>query len=596
VPVSEQKSFDKTVQLLGNLARYGRARFLAFGDSRKAVERLVAAVLRDSGPAEAEEDPEESAEQPWPKLEQVLPFRAGYEADDRKAIQDALTRGDLAGVVSTSALELGLDIGELDVVLLLNTPPTSKAFWQRTGRAGRRRPAVCILLDYTGFLAPLTTYIQRQPEPSWLYLENRYIQYANALCAASELQARGIGAAPQALCQGLPERFRRFVENELHPTEAVPQDLYALKQQAQSNPHYEFPIRSAAEQNFEVEGPFGLKLGNLSYAQALREAYPGAVYYYMARPFRVTSLEFKKGLIRAKRSRYLTTKPIADNTAFPDFKTGVLGLWRNSHGFLSEVELQVSERVRGFVEQRGQKKEPHEYGPASEYSQKPLNRFFQTTGVCWAFPEAVKSELVGQRILEAFCFRCGVLERDLGIASFHANEGPSGPTPVQGIAIFDATNGSLRLTDRLAAEFSDVLALAIDQADDPPVRDALRKLQQLTRGLTADVTSSAAEPTATEGDWIRVIAEKQPAMYLHSDGPIEVTVLDHRYTPHGVMYELEPIKKPGFHVEGNEILHTAAMKWMVLASLVQPKHGVTRFVRVNLITGEQEAADAAAAG
>ena len=71
-----------------------------------------------------------------PKLEQILPYRAGYETRDREAIQKALTKGSLAGVVSTSALELGLDIGDLDIVVLLNTPPTVKSFRQRIGESG----------------------------------------------------------------------------------------------------------------------------------------------------------------------------------------------------------------------------------------------------------------------------------------------------------------------------------------------------------------------------------------------------------------------------------------------------------------------------
>jgi DEAD/DEAH box helicase domain-containing protein len=591
------------VQLLAELANYGRARFLAFGDSRKAVERIVAAVLRDTrhdptdtGAGEEEDEAPEEFKN-WPRLEAVLPFRAGYEMEDRKAIQSALTGGQLAGVVSTSALELGLDIGDLDIVVLLNTPKSSKAFWQRIGRAGRRRRAVCVLLDDQGFMAPLSRYLKRKPEPSWLYLDSRYIQYSNALCAATELQARGIRSATDALCNGLPERFRRFVDNELNPTEAVPQDLYSLKQQAQGNPHYEFPIRSVAEQNFEVQGPFGLKLGNLSYVQALREAYPGAVYYYMARPFRVTALEFKKGLIKAKRSKYFSTKPITDNKAFPDFKTGILAIWRNDSGFLAEVELQVSERVRGFIEQRGLSKTPHEYGPVSEFSQKSLNRFFQTTGVCWSFSDQIgKPDLVAQRLLQAFCFTCGVLEHDLGVASFHSNEGPFSATPVHGAAIFDSTNGSLRLTERLATDFATVVATAIEQADDDGnIKEALLKLQDLIRGLESHITTKASEPTATEGDWIRVIATDQPAVYLHSDGAIDVIVVDYRYTPHGVMYELKPVRDSGFHRENGDISKTAPMKWMVLASLVQPVNGVTRFIRVNLVTGEHEDAGEAPA-
>jgi DEAD/DEAH box helicase domain-containing protein len=604
--------FDRTVQLLAGLSEYGKGRFLAFGDSRKAVERIVGAVLRqNAAPPAADEKDEEDDEsagteeaENWPKLEHILPYRAGYETSDREAIQRALTEGSLAGVVSTSALELGLDIGDLDIVVLLNTPPTIKAFRQRIGRAGRRRDAVCILIDDQGIMTPLTQYLARPPEPSWLYLENSYIQYSNALCAAVELQARGVKSTAGLDLAGLPETFPRLLENEVNPTAAVDPDLYGLKQRAQGNPHYEFPIRAAAEPNFEVEGPFGLKLGSLSYGQALREAYPGAVYYYMARPFRVQSLEYKKGLIKASRSKYFSTKPLADTMAFPDFRNGVIASWRSPDGFLAEVELQVSERVRGFVEQRGQNKmPPHEYGPGSPYSQRPLWRLIKTTGICWAFPSKLdRSEIAGELIMSAFAFTCGVHERDLGVALFHANEGPFSPEQVKGTVVFDATNGSLRLTERLARQFAEVVDFATEQTQpDTPLREELITLRRLVAALQPSSTASAAQPSATEGDWIRVIDRNQPAMFLSGEAPSEVTVLDFRYTPHGLMYQLESLKDAGYTmvvdkgklVSEKTVVKNPPVKWMVLASLVQPLGGVTQMVRYNVVTGE-EAPDQAA--
>lgn len=606
-PAAAKGGFDKTVQLLSALAKYGQARFLAFGDSRKAVERIVGAILRQHAGKAAEDGDDDGADgaededdfKNWPKLERVLPYRAGYETSDRDSIQRALFQGSLAGVVSTSAMELGLDIGDLDIVVLLNTPPTIKSFRQRIGRAGRRREAVCVLLDDQGLMAPLSTYLERPSEPSWLYLDNRYIQYSNAMCAAVEFQARGVKSTTGQMFDGLPDSFPRFVENELNPTEAVPPDLYGLKQRAQGNPHYEFPIRSAAEPNFEVEGPFGLKLGTLSYGQALREAYPGAVYYYMARPFRVNSLEYKRGHIKASRSRHVTTRPITDTMAFPDFKNGMINAWRSPDGFVAEVELQVNERVKGFIEQRGQKKSPpHEYGPGSPYSQKPLWRPFKTTGICWAFPDKLdRSDAVATALMQAFAFVCGIHERDLGVALFHANEGPFSAEQVKGAVIFDATNGSLRLTERLGREFQQTVASALEQTDDgTEVQAALTTLLELVGGLQPATQSTTVEPTQTEGDWIRVIDRQQPAMYLSPDAPVEVTVLDFRYTPHGVMYQLEPLKGAGYvQDKDGTITPKAPMKWMVLASMIQPLHGTTTMVRYNVMTGE-ESPDEATAG
>lgn len=586
-PSSTKGGFDRAVTLLATLSQYGRARFLAFGDSRKAVERIVAAVLRQNVSDAAEQDdgvddgPDERDGDNWPKLEHVLPFRAGYETEDRTAVQKALSQGSLAGVVSTSAMELGLDIGDLDIVVLLNTPPSMKAFRQRIGRAGRRGRAVCILLDDQDLMAPLSKYLDRQPEASWLYLANRYIQYSNALCAAVELQARGVKSVTDLRFDGLPDSFCRFIDNEINPTAAVPEDLYHLKQRGQANPHYEFPIRSAAEPTFKVEGPFGRPLGTLSYAQALREAYPGAVYYYMARPFRIQSLEFKKGFIRAGKSKFLTTKPVAENMAFPDFRNGVLSAWKAANGFVAEVQLQVSERVKGFIEQRGKANTAHEYGPASPYSQKPLNRFFKTTGVCWSFPDDLgKGDTLARRIMEVFSFTCGVQDRDLGVALFHSNEGLLAPTPTKGVVIFDSTNGSLRLTERLARDLALVAQAALDQTEEPPdLRAELRTFASLVSTLEPFSAATSPEPPPADGDWVRLIGRDQPAIYQHADGPMDVRVKDFRYTPNGVMYELNPLagRDPG----------APPMKWMVLASHVQPINGTTSMIRYNLVTGEE---------
>ena len=87
------------------------------------------------------------------------------------------------------------------------------------------------------------------------------------------------------------------------------------------------------------------------------------------------------------RCRHWTTRPQAQTVVFPRFRGGVLNLLQSDDGMVAEVELQVSERVVGFVEQRGRAKTEHLYGPGSEYHQKPIARFFQTTGVCWYFPE-----------------------------------------------------------------------------------------------------------------------------------------------------------------------------------------------------------------
>src|SRR5439155_6888638 len=180
------------------------------------------------------------------------------------------------------------------------------------------------------------------------------------------------------------------------------------------------------------------------------EAYPGALYYYMARTYRVYRFDYRKGEIHARRDKWGTTRPLAQTMVFPRFHGGILSLYRSDCGFLAEAEMQVSERVQGFTEQRGSAKEEHRYGPGSTYYQRELNRFFETTGICWYFPEKhLITEAVASSILDAFCSEFGIQQRDLGVGLFNSKQSPFGVGKCQGACIFDETNGSLRLRQRL---------------------------------------------------------------------------------------------------------------------------------------------------
>lgn len=608
VEPAEGKAFECTVDLLKRCARSGAGRFLAFGDSRKAVERIVASCLRDRVTEDQDEDDEEPEESELVPVEEVLardddedpggeaeeerdgpeaetatgsilPYRAGYETDDRAAIQRSLTTGELAGVVSTSALELGVDIGEIDLVILLSAPPSAKAFWQRIGRAGRRRPGVCVLIDPSGSIEPseegLVEYLERPMEPNWLYLNNRYIQYTNAMCAAVELGQMGRTSIPPEL-SSLPDQFLEFLENELNPTEIVPADLYPLKQRGQDDPHHEFPLRGGVEQSFRISDR-GRNLGEVTLAQALREAYPGAVYYYMARPYRIRAFRFRDNTIIARPERHYTTNPNAQTKVFPRFQGGMLAYLRNADGFVVEAEMQVSERVLGFNELRGSARFDHLYQPGSPYSQRPLTRFFETTGVCWWFatPQPFGEE-VAALLLSAFCERFAIQERDLGVGAFFAKRGPAGEQDISGYCIYDATQGSLRLTQLLAANFEDVARAAADFAAREPDTSSyagyLEALASMAAGLERQrVTEiSVSEEAPADEEWATVIAEGESAIFMTSESTREVVILECRYTPQGLMYRLQ---------------HDSAA-WWVPVNAVQPIHGETKLVLLNLMTGE----------
>lgn len=550
------KGFEANAALVKRLASGELGRFLVFGDSRKLVETTVAALRRDRDVGDAGEgvpDHETDGELELQRVDaRVLPYRAGYEEHDRREIQRALSEGRLAGVVATSALELGIDIGAIECVLLLSPPPSMKSFWQRFGRAGRRStPGTCILVDDDAVIeraGGVDAWLERPIEPSRLYVENRYIQYAQALCAAAEITDVGRANVDFDAFATLPAEFRAHLENELDPKRAVPQDLYALKQRAQAQPHFEFPIRFATEKNFKIKtrGSDDGK-GVVTHAQMLREAYPGAIYYYMADAYRIVRVDERRGEIECRRDRAITTRPNAQTMVFPRFANGALQLARGANGFVCEAELQVSERVLGFTEVRGGQRYDNPYGPMSTYSQRPVTRFFETSGVCWWTSEgAAASERAAAWIRAAFCHRFGIQEQDVGVGLFHAQPGPAGHEGVvKGACVYDATNGSLRLTSILATHFVAVVEAAIAAAyqaeEDADARELERLRDAAIRFARVDVEPVAVDAVtqATDG-LVDVVAPGEVAMYLGGAGPEEITVVGVLYTAVGVLYEVEP--------------------------------------------------------
>jgi DEAD/DEAH box helicase domain-containing protein len=143
--------------------------FLAFNNSRQGCERIASLVNREG----------------------VVSYRSGYNPADRRTIEHALRNATLRGTVSTSALELGIDIPQFAIGLNVGVPQTRKSLRQRIGRIGRSQPGVFAVIAPPAAFAQLgctfREYCEGEVEPSPLYLENRYIQFQHACCYREEV-------------------------------------------------------------------------------------------------------------------------------------------------------------------------------------------------------------------------------------------------------------------------------------------------------------------------------------------------------------------------------------------------------------------------
>ncbi len=256
--------------------------FITFLDSRKGVEGL--AMASDRSKKENREARIEHAD--------VLPYRAGYDAEDRTRIEQRLQSGSLRGVVSTSALELGIDIPHLRVGFNIGVPESRKAYRQRLGRIGRTAPGAFVIVggkdSFARYGTSFREYHDMSVEPSYLYLDNRFMQFAHGRCLADELES--IGAPSRTPTRAhWPSGFGD-IHAAARPGGSRPPEFDAIAALGGDSPQYGYPLRNVGETNFQIKVHANSDpIGEVSQQQALRECYPGATYLHLTRAYEVTA-------------------------------------------------------------------------------------------------------------------------------------------------------------------------------------------------------------------------------------------------------------------------------------------------------------------
>lgn len=523
----------------------------------------------------------------------VLPYRAGYEDHDRRQIQERLVEGTLNGVVSTSALELGIDIPHLDVCVLIGVPSSATSLQQRIGRIGRHGPGTVIVVnggdvhDQTVFAHP-QSFFNRPLAESALYLENEHIQYIHALClarvggehdqvlsAAAARQGRKIKDGQTSVFTSQvnwPDNFLALCRRER--SGEAPRSLVSMKMEARDRPNYVFPLRDV-ESQFKVErrdGPNVSSMGSLSFAQLMREAYPGAIYYYATMAYRVTRVNVKSKSVTVRREKRYTTQPQKTLPAvFPRLSPGGVIEAARQDGLLAlETTLLVRESIRGIVEQRGRTENIYPYPLARElgfFQDQPyFSRNYFTTGVVLTHPalnnEGVNLEVLASMVYEAFMLLIPFERQDIGFAPDHfrvsrlADSGA--PIIEQGqsfLAIYDQIYGSLRLTSRLLgpAMLGQVLVeaalLASRQAALPGGQATLAALIEMARAAVHQpretlVFGETAAPEMRDPErWERVVMPGSKGLMVRTNE--EFRVMRILNTPMGISYEGTPASMEG---------------------------------------------------
>jgi len=235
------------------------------------------------------------------KAETIRGYRGGYLPNERREIERGLRDGKIRGVVSTSALELGIDVGSLDTVVMAGYPGTIAATWQRAGRAGRRSGSSCAVLVASS--APLDQFMVRHPdyffgrtpEHAFIQPDNLEILINHLKCAAFELpiapdEKFGDVDLPD-LCARLAEAgFLHLAGANYHWThEAYPADTISL--------------RSVTSDNFVIVDVTGQPnvIGEIDFPSALVFVHEKAIYLHGGLQYHVERLDFKERKAYVKR-------------------------------------------------------------------------------------------------------------------------------------------------------------------------------------------------------------------------------------------------------------------------------------------------------
>ncbi len=261
----------------------GGARTICFMKSRRAVE-LMSRFTRDR--LEALGHPLLGA--------RIAPYRAGYTAQQRRELERALVAGELLGVIATDALELGIDIGELDAAVVVTFPGTVASLRQMWGRAGRRGRGLAVYVAGEDALDQFfcrhpDEFLDRPVESAILDHSNEQIYAGHLLCAAHE--------APLVPADGAT----LGVDWEWHAKRLVAgghlrQDRHGryVLRRAEGYPAGDVSLRSAGSDSFAIiESISGELLGTVETARAFTTVHEGAIYLHMGRSYEVQTLDLE---------------------------------------------------------------------------------------------------------------------------------------------------------------------------------------------------------------------------------------------------------------------------------------------------------------
>jgi len=454
-----------------------RLQTLCFTASRKMAELIAQwskKSVRESDPGLAE---------------RIAAYRAGYLPEERRDLENRLKRGALLGVTSTNALELGIDVGSLDCVIISGYPGTVISTWQQAGRSGRGTGESVAAL--VAFENPLDQYFMRHPriffershEHAIIDLENPHILSGQMLCAAAEMPLRPDG---ETVFQSPSPAERSEKKGRGPDLTAI---LSSLEKEGllKETPHgWVYSGRSRATEIVSLDHISsdayrvlcgGETLETMDQAQTFREAHPGAVLLHQGETYIVEELDLRNHIVRVKKGdvdyyteamktadlrilREISHRVILSSSKGPDFSL-ILG------------DLEVTERYVGYrIIQRDR------LLGMGKLDLPPLT--FKTVGL-WFHVSEDTLRIIAERKRDAAGGLHGAEHALIAVMPFHVlcdrwdMGGLSTPlhpdTLRPTIFVYDGFEGGIGLAEKAFDLFGEISSMTLDLVRDCPCED-----------------------------------------------------------------------------------------------------------------------------
>lgn len=321
-------------------------------------------------------------------------YRAGLQTTERVRIERGLKDGEIEGVFSTNALELGIDIGGLDAVIVAGYPGSQMALWQQAGRAGRGdKDAVVFLITSKNpidqyFSANPRDLFTRQAERALLNVENPNIAKQHLLCAVQELPLR-----TGQLAQYYPVEIDPIVAELEAAGEIINAGGAWIYPMGQPAPHQSVSLRTSTTQRYKlVNQNSGYEIGSIEPPNVYTETFPGAIYSHGGEIYKVDHID--------EEGHQVLVYPITDaekvtsNVGETLIQTELVSQQKRILKLPSGLSIElyrgkgfVTETVQGYRELPLFERGKSATTPPIVYLKKPLQTTMQTEMVWLVLPD-----------------------------------------------------------------------------------------------------------------------------------------------------------------------------------------------------------------